>query len=75
MDDTHTTQTGQDPADGGGTGGEPEPAALAELAAVDPADAPELAEAYAEQLGRQLEEVSATDPPIGGGGAGSGTGG
>lgn len=61
MDDTHTTEAGHDPSLEPG----PEATELTELAAADPADAPDLAEAYAERLGRELDAVAATESPAG----------
>jgi len=69
MDDTHTTEPEQDPVL------EDDPAAeLVALEAADPADAPDLAEAYAARLGRDLDAATATEPPGGGEREDTGTG-
>lgn len=70
MDDTHTTEPEQDPV----MEDDPAAADLAALEAADPADAPDLAEAYAARLGRDLDSATATERPAGSGREGTGTG-
>ena len=60
MDHTH-----HPPAEGDAAAGPPpEPHPIDNLAALDPAEAPEAAEEYAQELAAELEEAGAATEPV-----------